>query len=100
MTVKLGVDVLIEPIVPEVDANDTDVVPVAVPEPLIAPDPLADIVSVVPDTLLFKVMLPLLAVVVNDNAPADASADPVEILLLLLTDKAEKVSPPEERLNA
>ena len=91
---------MIEPILPEPEERDTEVVPVTVPEPLIVPEPLADSVSVVPETLLFKVILPLLAVVVNDNAPEDARTDPVEILLLLLTDKAEKVSPPEERLSA
>ena len=43
--------------------------------------------------------MPLL-VVDNDNALDEAKAEAVVILLLLLTDKLEKVSPPEARLKA
>ena len=57
-------------IFPEPEVIDTDVVPVTVPLPVIVPDPVAVIVSAVPDTLAFIAMPPLVAVfITNPKVP-------------------------------
>jgi len=67
---------------------------------VIAPAPLAERATVVPFRLLPRLILPLLAVVERANVLEEARAVEVVRLLLLLTDKLEKVSPPEARLKA
>jgi len=67
---------------------------------LIVPEPLAEKLSVVPETLAPRLTVPLLAVVVKAIVPEEARAEVVERVLSLLTDKLEKVEPPEARLRA
>ena len=67
---QLGVTIFKEPILPEVEDRAIDVVPVNVPAVwVILPEPLALIVSTVPEALAPKLILPLLAVVDIANVP-------------------------------
>ena len=50
LSVKLGVDVLRLPILPEPEVSDIDVVPVTVPVPVIVPAPAALISTVFAET--------------------------------------------------
>src|ERR1700721_3857771 len=64
------------------------------------PEPLAERLTVVPLTLPPRLTLPLLPVVAKITVPEDARAVVVVRVLSVLTDKPEKVSPPEAKLNA
>ena len=67
--VRLGVTVVILPILPEVEAKDIEVLPVKVPAPVIVPEPEAVIVSTVPEAAAPSAMAPLVPVASNDKAP-------------------------------
>jgi hypothetical protein len=79
LAVTFGVVNVREPIAPEPVANATDVVPVTVPVPVIAPEVDAVIVSTVPDTFAFIAMPPVAVVAYNPNVPVAV------IVLLIVT---------------
>lgn len=98
--VRTGVVVLIAPILPEVEDNEIDVVPVMLPVVLdIAPEPLVLTVTTVPLALLAaNAMAPLLAVVVRLKAPAELSAELIVKLLLSDTVKLPNRAPSDDKL--
>lgn len=99
-TVKLGVDVAIPVISPDVEVRVTDVVPVTLPVVcVIAPEPLAANVTTVPLRLSAKLMPPVLLITVKDTEPDEASAFVVEIPLSFCMFTEAKVSPPEVMLS-
>ena len=92
-TVKLGVVVAILPIFPEPDANDIELEPVTLPPVcVIVPEPLAVIVSTVPDALPPNTIPPLVPVESRASVPAavivpdvvNAPAPPAESVKLIL----------------
>jgi len=104
LPVVLKVKLLVEPdkvlILPEPEVRFKLVEAMEPPVWLIMPEPLADRLTVAPEALPPKLTLPLLAVVVRAKVPEVARAEVVERVLSLLTDKLEKVAPPEARLKA
>ena len=71
LSVKLGVAVLIEPMLPEPVLIDTDVEPVTVPDPVIVPVPNAVSVTTEPLSAAPTTIGLFVAVVsINDSAPA------------------------------
>lgn len=99
--VKLGVDVAIPVISPDVEVRVTDVVPVTLPVVcVIAPEPLAANATTVPPRLSAKLMPPGLLITVKDTEPDEVSAFVVEIPLSFCMFTEAKVSPPEVMLSA
>ena len=95
--VKLGVAVLIEPILPEPVLIDTDVDPVTVPEPVIVPVPSAVSVTTVPLSAAPTTIGLLVAVVsINDSAPAVVT-DPLVVMPPLAV--SVKLNPPEPAVD-
>jgi hypothetical protein len=77
LVVRFGVVNVRDPIAPEPVLNATDVVPVTVPVPVIAPEVDAVIVSAVPDTFALIAMPPVAVVAYNPNVPVAVIVLPI-----------------------
>src|SRR6202166_3393756 len=96
-SVRLGVAVLIEPMLPEPVLIATDVEPVTVPEPVIVPVPSAVSVPTVPLRAAPTTTGLLVAVVsINDSAPA-VVIDPLVVMPPLAV--SVKLNPPEPAVD-
>ena len=101
LAIKLGVEVLIDPMLPEPEVNVIDDDPDNVPAVwVIAPETLALKFTIVPPALPPRAMPPLLAVAANEKDPPEVIGVVVAMLLSLETEKLVKVSPPEATLSA
>ena len=97
LSVKLGVAVLIEPMLPEPVLIDTDVEPVTVPEPVIVPVPSAVSVTTVPLSAAPTTIGLFVAVVsINDSAPA-VVIDPLVVMPPAAV--SVKLNPPEPAVD-
>jgi len=97
LSVKLGVAVLILPILPEPVLIDTDVEPVTVPAPVIVPVPSPVSVTTEPFSAAPTTIGLLVAVVsINDSAPA-VVIDPLVVIPPLAV--SVKLNPPEPAVD-
>ena len=97
MSVKLGVAVLIEPMLPEPVLIDTDVEPVTVPDPVIVPVPNAVSVTTVPLSAAPTTIGLFVAVVsINDSASAVVT-DPLVVMPPAAV--SVKLKPPEPAVD-
>src|SRR5208283_668915 len=69
LKVTLGVARLAKVIAPDVEVKEAEVVPVTVPEPVIEPEPVAVMVSTVPETLALIAIGALVPVLTRARVP-------------------------------